>query len=645
MRCARIRQFHPSVRIEPTSEDALGKVPRRRGRPKGSRTAPRLVPVRHRQFLGVDCTAYPEVHPALWNLLVSLTTTLFKGMLGVLRQLKVEQRGDEQCRLLFEELPEVMVATVREIASWWWTHDRGFQGTTVRCPQCHNHDLKYIGERKKEIVSPYGDLSVYRSYYRCESASCTGPQGAHTTVYPLDVRLGLDGQSFLPSCQEVVAWLTGLDPYGKSLAVLNKLASFLPSRQTAWRITQRVGEIAKARDEEALQQAFQNPRSPVLPRAEMASPEIGALMIDGTCGRVDADTEEEDTETGTDHGLKTEPARGVETESGGGSEARLDGRSETDLEEDPDAPRKPGQRRFEENRPEKTPSTPPQFREIKVAQVGHVCSSQPGPGRQAQSRTDSTADKKKKRKVRPQGQEPRFLNKKMAVHLGSPLTLFQMIFILIHRLGLHQAKTILVLGDGAHWIWRGVQEHIVPLGIKVVEILDFYHWDEHVWKLAHLLHGKRSQGAIAWAREREAEVLGGRLDSFFAALEKARLLANARLEQNVEKLAEPFKFSNDDAKDILKEVNYFHNNRGRIDYATYLANGYLIGSGAIEGCCRHLIKERIDRSGMRWSPEGAMNVLRNRTLIKNGDWDRFWQTEAERRWQRYQDLIDSIRAA
>ena len=260
---------------------------------------------------------------------------------------------------------------------------------------------------------------------------------------------------------------------------------------------------------------------------------------------------EEDTETGTDHGLKTEPARGVETESGGGSEARLDGRSETDLEEDPDAPRKPGQRRFEENRPEKTPSTPPQFREIKVAQVGHVCSSQPGPGRQAQSRTDSTADKKK------------------------------------NRLGLHQAKTILVLGDGAHWIWRGVQEHIVPLGIKVVEILDFYHWDEHVWKLAHLLHGKRSQGTIAWAREREAEVLGGRLDSFFAALEKARLLANARLEQNVEKLAEPFKFSNDDAKDILKEVNYFHDNRGRIDYATYLANGYLIGSGAIEGCCRH----------------------------------------------------------
>ena len=164
MRCARIRQFHPSVRIEPTSEDALGKVPRRRGRPKGSRTAPRLVPVRHRQFLGVDCTAYPEVHPALWNLLVSLTTTLFKGMLGVLRQLKVEQRGDEQCRLLFEELPEVMVATVREIASWWWTHDRGFQGTTVRCPQCHNHDLKYIGERKKESVC--GWVSTGRAFSR-----------------------------------------------------------------------------------------------------------------------------------------------------------------------------------------------------------------------------------------------------------------------------------------------------------------------------------------------------------------------------------------------------------------------------------------------------------------------------------------------
>ena len=616
MKINRVREYHPSSRDEGPALEEVNTARRRRGRPRGSRGAPKPVPLRHNKFLGIKYADFSDIPPGLWNLLTSLVLTLFKGMLRVVRKLEVEQRGDVQAKILFVELPKLMFSALCEVATWWWSYDRGFLGSSLKCPRCSDY-LKYNGEKDRTMIGPYGEFPVRRSYYLCTNEECGGPGAPRYSIFPLDQRLGLDGQSFLPQCQEVITWLTALDPFGKSLEVLGKLASFYMCHRTAWRITQRVGALAEAAKKEALDKAFGSPGSPVLPKAEVKAPEIGVVMLDGTCGKVDRDDTSEDE-------------------------------SDADEGEDLGIVASAYSPRFEENRPKKNDSQPPCFREVKVAVVGHLKPSdvkttvQHKPAPQQDSAALAPKRKGKPRKVRPLGQEPEFIHKKMAVHLGSPLLLFQQIFLLIHRLALDGAKTILVIGDGARWIWRGTEEHLALLGVKIVQILDYYHCDEHVWELANLLHGKGDPAAIIWARARENELLGGRLDDFFAALEEVRIVAAAVNKGT--KTGSPLakKLNTETAEKALKKVNYFHNNRGRIDYATYLANGYLIGSGAMEGCCKHLVKERIDRSSMRWSAEGAMNVLRNRTLIKNGDWDSFWQEQADQRWQSYQDLTIAL---
>ncbi len=58
-------------------------------------------------------------------------------------------------------------------------------------------------------------------------------------------------------------------------------------------------------------------------------------------------------------------------------------------------------------------------------------------------------------------------------------------------------------------------------------------------------------------------------------------------------------------------------------YDEYLAAGYPIGSGVVEGACRHLVKDRMEQTGMRWRIEGAQAILSLRAIYVNDDWDAF----------------------
>jgi hypothetical protein len=76
-------------------------------------------------------------------------------------------------------------------------------------------------------------------------------------------------------------------------------------------------------------------------------------------------------------------------------------------------------------------------------------------------------------------------------------------------------------------------------------------------------------------------------------------------------------------KQLEKTANYFERNLPYMDYPTYLANGWPIASGVIEGACRHFVKDRCELSGMRWSQTGAESLLRMRAIAENGDWDAY----------------------
>jgi hypothetical protein len=85
---------------------------------------------------------------------------------------------------------------------------------------------------------------------------------------------------------------------------------------------------------------------------------------------------------------------------------------------------------------------------------------------------------------------------------------------------------------------------------------------------------------------------------------------------------------------LLKTAGYFERNLPYMDYHVYLANGWPIASGVIEGACRHFVKDRCELSGMRWTQDGAEHLLRLRAVAENDDWDAYHRFRKRQRHMR-----------
>jgi hypothetical protein len=156
--------------------------------------------------------------------------------------------------------------------------------------------------------------------------------------------------------------------------------------------------------------------------------------------------------------------------------------------------------------------------------------------------------------------------------------------------GLARWRAVVVLGDGAAWIWHLAAEHFG----ERVEIVDFYHASEHLWTLAHAMHGAGTAAATAWATAR---------------LTTLREEGGAALLATLQGLRPP----RAEVKEVLRrERGYFRTHAARMAYPTFVAQGWPIGSGAVESAAKHPVQLRLKRPGARWSPAGAHAVL---TLI------------------------------
>jgi hypothetical protein len=164
-----------------------------------------------------------------------------------------------------------------------------------------------------------------------------------------------------------------------------------------------------------------------------------------------------------------------------------------------------------------------------------------------------------------------------------------------HRRGLEGAGAVAVLGDGAAWIWNLAAEHFPT----AVQIVDWYHASERVWDLGKALHGEGTPEAAAWADGQLERLAGG---------EVAALVAEWR--------ALPCRGEAAPVRD--EQVGYFANQAGRMAYDRYRAAGWDIGSGMVEGACKHLIGAREKGPGMRWTEAGANAVAQVRVLLFNG---------------------------
>lgn len=157
-----------------------------------------------------------------------------------------------------------------------------------------------------------------------------------------------------------------------------------------------------------------------------------------------------------------------------------------------------------------------------------------------------------------------------------------------------------------------------------IQILDFIHANEYLWKVANALFGETDECRLDWMKQHTLHLLSGKTK---------RLIAEFR------RLAKQPKIRKTTRLQLLATANYFERNLPFMDYPTYLAHGYPIASGVIEGACRHLVKDRCELSGMRWSQCGAENLLRLRAVAENNDWDDY---HAYRRQQRHLRLYGSL---
>jgi hypothetical protein len=177
-------------------------------------------------------------------------------------------------------------------------------------------------------------------------------------------------------------------------------------------------------------------------------------------------------------------------------------------------------------------------------------------------------------------------------------------------------KEVVCVMDGQECLWDGCRRH---LPANVVTVLDLLHVAPRLWQAGHLFHTEGSTDVTRFVRERVLRILRGEVKGVVAGLRRLGTLRG---------------LSGSKKKTLATICAYLSGNAGRMRYAEYLAKGYPIASGVIEGACRSYVKDRMERSGMRWTKAGAQAMLDVRSEYLNGDWDEFQRFRIELQTQR-----------
>ena len=150
-------------------------------------------------------------------------------------------------------------------------------------------------------------------------------------------------------------------------------------------------------------------------------------------------------------------------------------------------------------------------------------------------------------------------------------------------------------------------------------VLDIIHAVEYLWKAANALLGERHPERTAWVRGHLLTLLQGRTDQVITDLEGAaatRSLSDA--QQQV----------------VATTLGYYRRNAPSMRYDQYLACGGPIGTGVVEGACGHLVKDRMEQAGMRWTRDGAHAILDLRAIRLADHWDAYWLFHRQRQHAR-----------
>jgi len=173
------------------------------------------------------------------------------------------------------------------------------------------------------------------------------------------------------------------------------------------------------------------------------------------------------------------------------------------------------------------------------------------------------------------------------------------------REGLHSQDRV-ALTDGAAPLQEQMQTQLPDFTL----VLDIIHATEYLWDNATALLGESSPERSPWVRQHLEGILSGQTDAVIRAL--------------AEEAEQPERTTTQVAA-LRKTIGYYQRNLPYMHYDVYLARGWPIGTGVVEGACGHVVKDRMEQAGMRWTKAGAQAMLDMRAVRLSGDWDAYWQ--------------------
>lgn len=475
-------------------------------------------------------------------------------------------RVDQVERGLF---PQAMTFCLEMLRSFVAAHGDGDQGETVEREEETLHRLPELHE--KRYLSIFGELIIGRWVYGTR-------EGQAIEWSPLDAALGLPAGENSYVLEDWLQRLCIQEAFGEGVESLRAWLGTTVSVRTAEHMNREMSQYVE------------NFRGEAIPPAEEEE-ELLVVTADGKgvpmrrtlAARLRAESEAREGERGgagegTAAVRGTVPAPEEQTRSSpsAGSLARQGG----------DGGERPGKK--------------------QMSYVGASYSLACFP-RTAEDVIDEVR-RRKRAQDRPEPQHKHVWAQMTRFVEGEPLpaapTLFLDMAVECYLRDPTHEKPLICVMDGERQLWNLAEEWFP----RAIGILDLFHAMERLWDVAHCLHAQESPEAGEFVTHHLRMLLEGKVSY---VLRNFRQLAKNPGVKGAKK------------KTVQSTISYYENNQEHMRYDEYLAAGYPIASGVAEGACKHLVKDRMERAGMRWELEGAQAMLSVRAVYLNGLWDQF----------------------
>ena len=493
----------------------------------------------------------------------------FKQMCELVEQALAEgQRIDQLERGLF---PQAMTVCLHLLQSFVSAHGDGNEGETL---EREGQVLQRLPEQhEKRYLSIFGELIVPRWVY--------GTREGQAIVWsPLDAAVGLPAGENSYVLEDWLQRLCIHEAFGESVESLRAWLGTTVSVRTAEDMNRnmsvyvedfRVHQGAPPADEEHELLVVTADGKGVVMRRPLAE------RLREECGSSPGESDGEE-----------------ETQSTEADAAALDGRAKSSS-----APPSTDSRR---------PSTDAVKRTGKkqMAYVGAIYSL--GRFRRTAEDVVDEVRRRKRRADRPQPQHKHVWAELTQIREGevwhaAPL-LFLGMAVECYERDPSRRKPLICVMDGERSLWKLQEEWFS----HAVSILDLFHALKRLWEVADCFHQERSSEEAEFVTHYLQMLLQGKVGYVlrrFRQLEKTPDLSPSQ------------------KKTIRSAITYYENNRDHMRYDEYLSAGYPIASGVAEGTCKYLVKDRMERAGMRWEIEGAQAMLSLRAVYLNGLWEQF----------------------